>query len=327
MLEEKVAPRHYIRQSFELFEQLSEAAVGWEMDFRQLSATQSPFFLEQFATSQMLYSRASFGSHFHQKGGPAPGFRTFALGAQGCSDFRWCGEAVNRQSLIVLPADGEFESVSSPGFDIYTFSLSYDLLEQTARHQFQRPLAEFLGSCGQVCHQARAQLRELRSLLDLLSRDINHFSGLAQSPQGSGRSAIERMEQQLAWLVLACLDRGETRQPCGARSKRMLTLAHALEVIDSPVLRELTVPELVSRVGVSRRTLEYAFQDRLGVSPSNYLKARRLKLLHQDLLAADRTCSSVQSLSLQHGFRHLGQMAGDYHQLFGELPNATLRRA
>ena len=70
-----------MRQSFPLFEQMAEAARGWDLDFQQLSASLDPCWLEQFSTAEMLYSRASFYSHFHQRGGPVLGFRTFALRA------------------------------------------------------------------------------------------------------------------------------------------------------------------------------------------------------------------------------------------------------
>ena len=70
-----------MRQSFPLFEQMAEAARGWDLDFQQLSASLDPCWLEQLSTAEMLYSRASFYSHFHQRGGPVLGFRTFALRA------------------------------------------------------------------------------------------------------------------------------------------------------------------------------------------------------------------------------------------------------
>jgi len=320
-----VAAGFCIRQSFPLFEQLVEATRGWEMDFRQLNATSSPFRLEQLSTSQMLYCRAFFGSRFHQMGGPTLDFRTFALRSDACTDFHWCGEAVNRHSLIVLPAAGEFESVSQPGFDIFTLSLSNTLLERTAEIQFQRPLSAFMGSGGQVCHLASARVCELRALLHRFSSDIEQSVAVAALPHSA--STLRQLEQTLAHLVLACLDRGEIQVPRGSRSKRMKTLEDAMELINQRPPQDVGVLDLVAHTHVSRRTLEHAFQDGMGVSPGAYLKAARLKALNRNLLVVDSGETSVDSVCTQHGFSHLGQLAADYRAMFGELPSVTLRRS
>jgi AraC family ethanolamine operon transcriptional activator len=320
-----VPPGLCIRQSFPLFEQLAEATQGWEMDFRQLSAASSPFRLEQLSTPRMLYCRAYLGSQFHQLGGPALGFRTFALHSRRCSDFRWCGEAVNRHSLIVMPVGGEFESVSEPGFDIFTLSLSNTLLERTAEIQFQRPLSAFMGSSGQVCHLASARVYELRTLLHRLSSDIEQSSAAEVLPHRA--PTLTRLEQTLAQLVLACLDRGENQAPRGSRGKRAKTLGKAVELIEQRSPQNVSVTDLVAYTNVSRRTLEHAFQDGIGVSPAAYLKASRLKLLNRNLLVVDGGETSVAGICEQHGFTHFGQLAADYRKMFGELPSATLRRS
>jgi hypothetical protein len=141
------------RQSFELFEQFAEAATGWDIGFRQLAHSVSPFQLEQLSTPQLLYCRAHFGCGFHQLGGPVIGFRTFALRSRDCTDFRWCDEAISSHDLIVYPVGGEFESASRPGFDIFTVSLATELLEQTAKTQFHRPLSDYLESERTICHR------------------------------------------------------------------------------------------------------------------------------------------------------------------------------
>jgi AraC family ethanolamine operon transcriptional activator len=320
-----VPPGLYTRQSFALFEQLAEASRGWDLDYRQLDAAPSPYRLEQLSTSQLLYSRVYLGSHFHQLGGPVLGFRTFALRTNEGTDFRWCGEAVHRHSLIVFPTDGEFETVSQPGFDVFAPSLSNTLLERAAEIYFQRPLSAFMGSGGQVCHLASARVCELRALLHRLSSEIEQSSAVAALPYSA--STLRLLEQTLAQLVLACLDCGEAQSQRGPRSKRLKTLGKAMELINQRPPQDLCVSDLVAQIGVSRRTLEHAFRDGVGVSPAAYLKANRLRALNQDLLIAGSDETSVASLCAQHGFGHLGQTAADYRAMFGELPSVTLRRS
>jgi len=322
--EKDIAPGLCIRQSFQLFEELVLASRGWEFDFRQLSRNVIPYRLEQLSTSRMLYSRVFFGSHFHQIGGPVIGFRTFALRADNCSDFRWCGEAVHPHSLIVLPSDGEFESVSLPGFDVFTLSLCNQLLERTAEVYFQRPLSAFMGSQGQICHLAADEVRVLRALLHSLSRDVGERTLGDDSLRET--STRRQLEQRFAHRVLSCLGRGDASEPVRPRSKRLKVLVEAKELIDQERKQNLSVLDLVEYTGVSRRTLEYAFHDGLGIAPAAYLKAGRLRALSRELLRRNGAETSVASLCKKFGFGHLGQVAADYRDMFGELPSATLGR-
>jgi AraC family ethanolamine operon transcriptional activator len=134
------------------------------------------------------------------------------------------------------------------------------------------------------------------------------------------------MEETLASLALSCFQPDGVKSPRGPRSKRMRALAGALELLKPADPGRLGVEELAYRTGVSRRTLEYAFRDGLGVSPSAYLKAWRLQALNRDLLRADPAEVSVAELVCPRGFVHQGQLAADYRNLFGELPSETLRR-
>jgi AraC family ethanolamine operon transcriptional activator len=112
----------------------------------------------------------------------------------------------------------------------------------------------------------------------------------------------------------------------GPRSKRLQILIKARELIDQGERRNLSVLDLVEYTGVSRRTLEYAFHDGLGVAPAAYLKAGRLRALSRELLRQHSSEASVASLCREHGFGHAGQAAVDYREMFGELPSATLSR-
>jgi hypothetical protein len=191
-----------LRQSFQLFEQFAETAVGWDVGFRQLDHSASPFYLEQFSSPRLLYTRGRFGCSFHQLGGPTVGFRTFALQSEHCTDFRWCGEAINAHDLIVFPVGGEFESVSQSGFDIFTVSIADELLELTAQTQFQRPLSTYLGPGRQVCHRPGGVIVALRNEIQQLAVTMPNEA-----------VAVAELEATLAYLVLACLDSGKTAAP------------------------------------------------------------------------------------------------------------------
>ena len=80
-----------------------------------------------------------------------------------------------------------------------------------------------------------------------------------------------------------------------------------------------TVGDLCLHLGVSRRTLQNAFQRILGISPLAYLRAIRLGAVRQAL----KTANSVTEAATDMGFWHFGHFAKDYQAMFGELPSQT----
>lgn len=84
----------------------------------------------------------------------------------------------------------------------------------------------------------------------------------------------------------------------------------------------LSIAELCGQLGVSRRTIQYAFQHALNLNPVAYLRAVRLNHVRREL----RLGESVTAAAIKWGFLHLGGFAQDYKRMFGELPSETARK-
>lgn len=111
----------------------------------------------------------------------------------------------------------------------------------------------------------------------------------------------------------------ESRAATISSSWQLASQARAL-VEDSPDC-PMSVMELALRLGVSRRTLQYACQKTLGVKPTSYLRAVRLSGVRKELHHA----RSVSEAATRWGFWHFGRFARDYRTMFGELPSQTLK--
>ncbi len=85
-----------------------------------------------------------------------------------------------------------------------------------------------------------------------------------------------------------------------------------------------TIVDICRTLGISERTLQYAFRAYVDMSPLAYLRLRRLNRVRATLRASDPQTSTVTVIAMHFGFLHLGRFALDYKQLFGELPSATL---
>ena len=111
-------------------------------------------------------------------------------------------------------------------------------------------------------------------------------------------------------------------------SKRLRGVRRSLEYIEASPNKMLTVPEVCAVSGLSERSLQYGFQELLGMTPVKYLRLVRLNGSHQDLLAAQADSNQkVVDIALKWGFVELGRFAREYQMLYNELPSQTLRQA
>lgn len=97
---------------------------------------------------------------------------------------------------------------------------------------------------------------------------------------------------------------------------------YALAHIDKP----LYVTDLCRATGVSERTLEYAFNEVMELTPVAYLIRVRLHRVRQALLAATPGSTTVSAEALRWGFWHFGEFSRAYRNCFNELPSETLRQ-
>lgn len=88
----------------------------------------------------------------------------------------------------------------------------------------------------------------------------------------------------------------------------------------------LSVTDLCKIAGVSERTLEYAFKEFTGLTPTAYLIRLRLHRVRQALQAAPPGSTTVSAEALRWGFWHFGEFSRAYKDCFDELPSDTLRR-
>lgn len=121
-------------------------------------------------------------------------------------------------------------------------------------------------------------------------------------------------------LVHAISPAGDVGQSEVCASNRRLVVRRAEDSMMAHIGEPLTMVDLCAQVGVSERTLHYAFQALLGMSPMAYLMAKRLNGVRRELKAADPDFETVLEIAARWGFWHTGNFAAHYRRLFDELP-------
>ncbi|MGL6244112.1 helix-turn-helix domain-containing protein [Pseudomonas sp.] len=180
--------------------------------------------------------------------------------------------------------------------------------------------------------------------------NVARLEGLFMSPLNSGQNALfsrwlsgtltrlaetldppskEALTQQLLEDCLyildnacVCLDRGGLQRRTEERSvmKRIGEWA-----ADSPE-ETLNLLELSQVAGVSLRQLQHAFKAFTGMTPTHWLRLRRLNSARRELLARTPHDTTVAEVAMNWSFWHLGRFSSSYRALFKELPSETLKR-
>jgi AraC family ethanolamine operon transcriptional activator len=139
------------------------------------------------------------------------------------------------------------------------------------------------------------------------------------------RQAQDNLRESLLNRILGTLAPDCAGGRPHAHAGRQQLVARAKDYIREHLDQTLTVADLCKALNVSRRTLQYSFEEVLDLNPVRYLLALRLNGARRDLKSADPSSASVQDIAASWGFWHLSRFSHYYKGMFGELPSETLR--
>lgn len=195
-----------------------------------------------------------------------------------------------------------------------------------ARELSDAPMRDALGSAEanpqvQVTGIDVARLRNIVSAMEALAA---RYPGLwldGQWTANAERALLEAFFRPLA-------DPASVKLGSSDRSRAARTIVHEVEVrLDADPTSLPSMPALCAALRISRRTLERAFHDLLGVSPAHHLRLRSLNAVREALLQCRPEPGIVTRIAIDNGFWHLGRFSRSYRVLFGERPIDTLRRS
>jgi AraC family ethanolamine operon transcriptional activator len=224
---------------------------------------------------------------------------------------------IGRDALAFQRGGVEFELLTPGGYAIFGVVVRGEVLH---RHLASVEHADLIGHAAHtgiipINTQNKAQFGALlRSALDDTA-----------SAALSARARDNLQSSMLSSLFDLCATSAVEPGAIPARPRRRWIVSEARDYVLANRERPISVPELCERLHVSRRTLQYCFQDVLGLAPASYLRAIRLNGARRDLCDATPGERTVQDVAAAWGFWHLSQFATDYRKLFGLLPSETLK--
>ncbi len=230
---------------------------------------------------------------------------------------RMCGERSERDSLHVFSSLPEFEFYSPDHHVLVNVEVEPDkLLSEPMRVLATSLRAKALAP---VIPMPADSAENLRTLLQHAMRASTDSSAV-QSEEAYGR--LELLERTIIYALSEVLVETPAAASGGRTTKHWALVNSVQEKLEDSSTCPLSIAELCVQLGLSRRTLQYAFHDALNLNPVAYLRAVRLNNVRREL----RHGESVTFAATKWGFWHLGTFAKDYRNMFGELPSATLKR-
>ncbi|WP_343586599.1 helix-turn-helix domain-containing protein [Herbaspirillum sp.] len=228
------------------------------------------------------------------------------------------GRQVGADIMMVRPGGCEFELVTPDLHDIYGIVLQRDVLQTMAAR---------LGCETDWNRIGNAEMLNVEhDALDNCRKQIAALLRLAGDAHGSTANAALQLRQEAVLVsLLALLDVSQVEAEAGAsflRRRRIVNdaRAYAMAQQETPV----TIPMLCEAVHVSRRTLQYCFEDVLGISPMAYLRSLRLNGVRRALCEGNGK-QAIGDIAAAWGFANFSQFSCDYKKLFGTTPSASLQ--
>ncbi|MEX3915172.1 helix-turn-helix domain-containing protein [Paraburkholderia sp. BR10872] len=296
--------------------------VGWRQTYDQLAAGRFVGTLTELPLDTMKVFRETTSHTLRQACEVRGDAWWFGIPVAREGEARIDALAFGAQAFALRPGNVEFELLTPAQFSIYGVVVRGDVLRHYAATVERTAFEERLTGAPVV--QAAAACIE--RLCARLARCLDDGGQAHENVPVSPLSNVERNALQaegLAALFDACAGsegEGAVAEPA---SRRRWIVAQARDYVLAHRGRPVGVPELCEQLHVSRRTLQYCFQDVLGMAPATYLRALRLNGARRDLCG--RAAGSVQDVAAAWGFWHLSQFATDYRRMFGMRPSEALR--
>ncbi len=289
---------------------------AWDQEYTQLrpgSFTGSVSTLRNGGVK--LFSERMNRAIFQMGALPAPRL-AFGLPIRAAGRNYICGEEGNDHSLLVFSGSSGFEFLSPEDFEFYGIEIDTAVSDDPVFLTMVKTLEEVITSSSRAIRLDAARAGKLARLLGAILSE----EGIGERLQTWPDHAAAFNRGLVGWI----LDMLQVAAPEQERvpMRHWDTIAEIRQLVTEGACCPLSVAELTVELGLSRRTLQNACQEIVGLSPVQYLRALRLGEARRMMGRA----ASVTEVATQFGFWHLGYFARDYHTMFGELPSKTLER-
>ena len=304
-------------QSTRDFEEQAVLLDGWNQGYAQLSSGGFEGYVSEMRFDNLhLFMEYSSQSLF-QNGQLPEDVIAVGVPLQFDGNGLFCGSTCNHQSMHIFSGKTGFEFFSPTQLIMAGMVVKRTQLEPWLSEQD----IDIINSKTQ---QTRLMPLELHKAQSVRSFMIGAFDMVNQSPQllhqANTRQSLTKTVMSL--LAEGLVDSISTQEDKPTSLKCWKIINDTRELVQQHADSPLSVADVCKVLGVSRRTLQYCFQNLLDTNPATYLRAERLNGVRRML----RGTNSVTEAAAHWGFWHFGHFSQEYKKMFGELPSLTYKR-
>jgi AraC family ethanolamine operon transcriptional activator len=290
--------------------------MGWSQDRTQLDAGPSRGHLHLVQTPHLTLIRESHTRGLLASSNLPPNQLAFGMLARGERPQRYNGRLF-RPSDLVNATPGEPADLITRG------SWSFDYL--SVDRSFLERVSQAIRVCEVVDSVPSSRVLPTHDhVIDPLRRIVLRATAEVQCGVDSP-AAVGELEEGIAIALLTTLGTltRSDLDPAPVDVRGDIVTA-GREYIEAHLCEEIRMSQLCRHVNTGIRYLQIAFRERIGISPYQYIRRRRLHLARQLLRGADCREVTVRQIARRVHCSHVGRFAVDYKRLFGESPSATL---
>lgn len=319
------SPMRFIPQKiFTDFDDYTENLCGWNNEFRQLDKGKFRGKLSQILSDSVLITYGSSNRRLEMQGVSPKNMKMFGIPFKTDMPIVWQRRSLENYSIQSYGEYNEFKAITPPGFTTHTLAISEAKISQFCNEldlpELEKKLNDTVSFTINPYYFLKIQ-RKIYTIIQSLSKNPMCLNNAGM------RTEIETEIPKLLFKTLASSHLRTRRPLSGKREFAIKKVSDYIAEFEKEILDPITVSDLCKMIGVSERTLQYAFREQFGISPKAYLQAHRLNAVRKELRIADPFSLNVNEVAHRWGFWHMGQFAADYKNLFGELPSETLHKS
>jgi AraC family ethanolamine operon transcriptional activator len=224
------------------------------------------------------------------------------------------------ETLFFMPGNYEFDLYVPAGAQ--TAYISFDQDEFITGARVLDP-ARWESGPSQLLSIPTAQQSSFNRLVD---RFFEASDTLRAGGESADIASMQGVLLQNILLMAVSPGASASEPPSMERARAFHVCKAARAFVDESLAADLvpTIVDICITVGVSERTLQYAFRAYVHMSPLAYLRMCRLNRVRETLLASDPQATTVTAVAMCFGFLHLGRFSLEYKRAFDEAPSTTL---
>jgi AraC family transcriptional regulator, ethanolamine operon transcriptional activator len=293
--------------------------TDWGQCYEQMSSGSFDGHFESYGFDGVELFREETNQVVQQYGQPQTGTMTLAALLDTGDGGRFCGAPVTTDHYFFLRGGKEFHFRTPQRVTLAAVTVDMERFGAYCQRVGELPPP---GACLDSGLIRKRPQDELGGVLGSVMQSVRH------SPDMLRHATLRRcLEEGLFSTLLNLCAPTEPGNKDLTACTRQYVVRKARDYMREHVDEPITVSELCAHIRVSRRTLQYSFQDVLGTNPARYLRNMRLNGARREIRRQTDERAPVADIAARWGFWHPSRFAAEYKSLFGELPSATLKAA